>query len=153
VKLLNDRLSVTDLAKFSPPDFFTNPTTHPWRGGLVTSARTSNYPGFQELSDLLKDNGYKTRNPKSFQATYDFTVVNRSINWHKDADIGLIAICLIDSDESLSGANEYTCTGELITRSGSCPMGIGDVVVFDSSRGHAWISGHCCLLATVAVRR
>ena len=73
----------------------------------------------------------------------DITVVNGSAFVHKDKDYGIMAIALIDS--------EYET--QLITRHGGTIMSVGDVVVFDTDKWHAWISHGPCALAGICVRR
>ena len=73
----------------------------------------------------------------------DITQVNGSAFVHTDDDYGIMAITLIDS------AGET----ELITRHGGTRMSVGDVVVFDTDKWHAWISHGFCALAGICVQR
>jgi hypothetical protein len=73
----------------------------------------------------------------------DITVVNGSAYVHTDNDYGIMAITLIDS------AGET----ELITRHGGTRMTVGDVVVFNTDKWHAWISHGPCALAGICVQR
>jgi hypothetical protein len=73
----------------------------------------------------------------------DITIVNGSAFVHTDDDYGIMAITLIDSGGET----------ELITRHGGTRMTVGDVVVFDTDKWHAWISHGPCALAGICVRR
>ena len=73
----------------------------------------------------------------------EITVVNGSAFVHKDKGYGIMAITLIDSADET----------ELITRHGGTRMIVGDVVVFDTNKWHAWISHGPCALAGICVRR
>lgn len=73
----------------------------------------------------------------------DITIVNGSAYVHRDNDYGVMAITLIDSGGET----------ELITRHGGTRMTVGDVVVFDTDKWHAWISHGPCALAGICVRR
>lgn len=54
-----------------------------------------------------------------------------------------MAITLIDSADET----------ELITRHGGTKMIVGDVVLFDTDKWHAWISHGPCALAGICVQR
>jgi hypothetical protein len=69
--------------------------------------------------------------------------VNGSAFVHKDDDYGIMAITLIDS----------VGEAELVTRHGGTRMTVGDVVVFDTDKWHAWISHGPCALAGICVQR
>lgn len=73
----------------------------------------------------------------------DIAVVNGSAFVHTDDDCGVMAIALIDS-VSVGEA-------ELVTRWGGTRMTVGDVVVFDTDKWHAWISHGPAALAGICV--
>ena len=84
------------------------------------------------------------QNPDAAAAVLnDITIINGSVYVHTDDDYGVMAITLIDS------AGET----ELITSRGGVRMRVGDVVVFDTDRWHAWISHGPCAIAGMCVRR
>jgi hypothetical protein len=73
----------------------------------------------------------------------DICIVNGSAFVHTDDDYGIMAITLIDS----------VGEAELVTRHGGTRMTVGDVVVFDTDKWHAWISHGPCALAGICVQR
>lgn len=108
--------------------------------------------GFPELATHLSKQGYAPA-ARRFASTYDLTYVNGPITWHQDEGNGLTTLLLINSTEPITPNHDYTHVGELITSAGPFPMNPGDIVVFNSDSGHAWLSDFLCTFATVFVRR
>lgn len=108
--------------------------------------------GFPELVGHLDEQGYSPSR-RHLNSTCDFTYVNGPIVWHKDKGNGLTALLLVNSTKPSTLAHDYAHVGELITSAGAFPLDPGDIVVFNSNNGHAWLSDFRCTFATVFVRR
>lgn len=89
----------------------------------------------------LKRSGWKSNPDALTLVPADICVVNGSAFVHKDDDYGVMAIALIDS----------VGEAELVTRWGGTKMTVGDVVVFDTDKWHAWISHGPAALAGICV--
>ena len=79
-------------------------------------------------------------------ASVNFLPVNGSVKWHTDAGIGLNVACLVSNDSSIHPLPE------LITNHGALEVSPGDVFVFNSDQGHAWLSHDVCVLASITVK-
>jgi len=124
----------------------------PSRGALGVDRRELEDPGFLDFVNHLGRFGYLPRNSND-GSVYDFTYANGPIPWHTDQGYGLVALLLLEVSVITQLDNEYSHAGELITASGAFPMDPGDIVVFNSDAGHAWLSDYVCTFATVYVRR
>lgn len=122
------------------------------RGQLRVCACSPDESGFPELVGHLNEQGYAPSS-RRFNTTYDFTYVNGPITWHEDQGNGLTALLLVNSTAPSTLAHDYPYVGELITSAGAFPLDPGDIVVFNSDSGHAWLSDFRCTFATVFVRR
>ena len=122
------------------------------RGELSVRSCSPSDVGFPELVDHLDKQGYVSSR-RQYTTTYDFTYVNGSIAWHEDKGNGLTALLLVNSTEPSTLAHDYAHVGELITAAGAFPLDPGDIVIFNSDSGHAWLSDFRCTFATVFVRR
>ena len=89
----------------------------------------------------LKRSGWRPNPDGATCPPADITMVNGSAFVHTASDYGVMAIALIDS----------TGETELVTRYGGTRMTVGDVVVFDTNKWHAWISHGLCALAGICV--
>jgi hypothetical protein len=137
---------VLNLSDFEHPEIFSDETRRPMPGCLKTVTQTLESPGFPGFVAALKEAGYVANN-----LFCDYTVVNGSVGYHTD-DLGLIAICMVDRCSAFKNPNGYPCVGELITPNGSYELAPSDILIFDSSELHAWISGDYSLLATVTIK-
>jgi hypothetical protein len=122
------------------------------RGALGVVPRGLEDPGFLDLVNHLGRSGYLPQNSKG-SSVYDFTYVNGSLPWHTDQGNKLTALLLLEVSDVTMLGHQYSYAGQLITSSGAFPMDPGDIVVFNSDVGHAWLSDHFCTFATVFVRR
>lgn len=89
----------------------------------------------------LERSGWKPNLDALTLVPADICIVNGSAFVHTDDDYGVMAIALIDSVGET----------ELVTRHGGTRMNLGDVVVFDSDKWHAWISHGPAALAGICV--
>ena len=89
----------------------------------------------------LRGSGWQLNPDAATWPPADITIVNGSAFVHTDSDYGVMAIALIDSVGET----------ELVTRYGGTRMTVGDVVVFDTDKWHAWISHGLCALAGICV--
>jgi hypothetical protein len=80
-------------------------------------------------------------------SSVSFLPVNGSIKWHTDSGLGINVACLVGNDSSI-----YPLP-ELITKHGALEVSLGDVFVFNTNLGHAWLSHDLCVLASIAVER
>jgi len=133
------------------------PTTYPSdlrlnRGELCVRTCSPTDFGFPGFVAHLSEQGYAP-STRRYANTYDFTYVNGPITWHRDEGNGLTALLLVNSTEPIATTHDYAHVGELITSAGPFPMNPGDIVVFNSDSGHAWLSDFLCTFATVFVRR
>lgn len=78
--------------------------------------------------------------------TYDFAIVQDSVEWHVDSYCHLSVIMPVEMDYPFTPA-------QLITKHGPLDLRIGDIAVFNASLGHAWINNGYCALATMTVKR
>ena len=123
-----------------------------YRGELHVCPCSPDECGFPELVGHLDEQGYSPSR-RQLVTTYDFTYVNGPIAWHEDKGNGLTALLLVNSTEPSTLAHQYAHVGELITSAGAFPLHPGDIVIFNSDSGHAWLSDFRCTFATVFVRR
>ena len=144
------------LRYFHGTHLFQIPHTPDWRcpypGGLWVHDQNLSCPGFPELVKHLADYGYKPRRTRGM-AQCDFTMTNGSIEDHSDYGNGLVAICLAHVEDPDPANNEYNYDAQLLMRTGAASLNVGSVVVFNSSRNHAWLSGFKCVLASVFVSK
>lgn len=89
----------------------------------------------------LKRSGWRPNPDAAICPPADITIVNGSAFVHTDDDYGVMAIALIDS----------VYEAELVTHWGGTRMTVGDVVVFDTDKWHAWISHGPAALAGICV--
>jgi hypothetical protein len=90
----------------------------------------------------LRRSGWKSNLDAIALVPADICIVNGSAFVHKD-NVGIMAIALIDS----------VGEAELVTSHGGTRMCVGDVVVFDTNKWHAWISHGPAALAGICVQR
>lgn len=123
------------------------------RGDLRVTYPSPGDLGFPALNTHLVEQGYMAACRRRFNHTYDITYTNGSIPWHYDSDYGLLALLLIASNEPESSYHGYSYVGQLVTAAGPFPMDPGDIVVFNSDSGHAWLSDFSCTFATVTLSK
>lgn len=99
---------------------------------------------FDSFIDHLASCGWKPRSAHLY-AEYSLTYCNDSVPWHSDPGFGRVAACLLYRDPCL-----YLDT-QLITKHGPCTMQLGDLIIFDSNHGHAWIGYGPSIFAMVTV--
>jgi hypothetical protein len=96
--------------------------------------------------DYLHTFGYRPRKCKRYDSL-SLTFVNGSCRWHTDPGFGLVACWLLHSD------NDFGDDAQLVTRFGPTDMAVGDLCVFDSDQGHAWLSNGICVMVMATVSR
>ena len=101
---------------------------------------------FPALTALANAAGYLPCKADRY-ALASFLPVNGSVKWHTDAGCGANVACLVSNDSSI-----YPLP-ELITKHGGLEVSPGDVFVFNTSQGHAWLSHDICVLASITVKR
>jgi len=101
---------------------------------------------FPALVGLANAAGYTPCLAKHF-APVNFLPVNGSVKWHTDSGCGVNVACLVDNSRSI-----YSLP-ELITKHGALEVSPGDVFVFNTNQGHAWLSRDVCVLASITVKR
>ena len=115
--------------------------------GEVDSCRASleewDFPALVALANAA---GYTPCQTEWF-ALASFLPVNGSVKWHTDAGCGVNVACLLSNDSS------FYPLPELITKHGALEVTPGDVFVFNTSQGHAWLSHDVCVLASITVKR
>lgn len=123
------------------------------RGELSVTYCAPDELGFNALTTHLNDHSYTPARRRRFSAPYDITYTSGPIPWHRDSDNGLLALLLVASNEPESSYHDYHYVGELITAAGPFSMDPGDIVVFNSDSGHAWLSDFSCTFATVTLSK
>jgi hypothetical protein len=111
-----------------------------WQPGTIEIYSRLPMAMLMSFEQHLKQFGWQVNADAVTRYHHDITMVNGSAYVHKDEDYGIMAIALIDS---------VFCEAELVTRYGGTRMKLGDVVVFDTDKWHAWISHGPCALAGV----
>ena len=101
---------------------------------------------FPALVALANAAGYTPCQTERF-ASVSFLPVNGSVKWHTDPGCGVNVACLVSNNGSIYPSPE------LITKHGALEVSPGDVFVFNTSQGHAWLSHDVCVLASVTVKR
>jgi hypothetical protein len=101
---------------------------------------------FPALARLANAAGYVPCQADSY-ASVNFLPCNGSIKWHTDPGLGVNVACLVNNDSSI-----YPLP-ELITKYGALEVSPGDVFVFNTNQGHAWLSHNVCVLASITVKR
>lgn len=94
----------------------------------------------------LRTCGYRPRACKQYSAL-SLTFVDGACRWHTDPGFGLVACWLVHNENSLGD------DAQLITRHGPLDMKAGDLCVFDSDQGHAWLSNAACVMVMATVSR
>jgi len=122
-----------------------------WEGmvevGLVESYTASLEEwDFPALARLANAAGYLPCKADLY-ASVNFLPCNGSIKWHTDPGSGVNVACLVNHDSSI-----YPLP-ELITKYGALEVNPGDVFVFNTNQGHAWLSHDLCVLASITVKR
>lgn len=148
-------LDESELARFRRPDLSLH---KPVVGGLAIEVRQPTDPGFDSFVEHLDIHGFKPRSLRN--TTCDVMVINGPVEEHTDNN-GLTAICLIRSSLPIQYSDwisshprsEYSQEAQLITHSRTASLNRGDIVVFDSNRPHAWLSGFKCIVASIFVSR
>lgn len=100
--------------------------------------------GFDLYIKHLAQCGWRPRRCVLYQAV-SLTYCNGSVPWHSDPGFGKVAACLVHKKPNLGNVTQ------LITKHGPCDMELGDLIVFDSDHGHAWIGHGTSIFAMVAV--
>ncbi len=80
-------------------------------------------------------------------ASASFILCNGSIKWHTDPGCGVNVAYLVGN-----GGSIYPLP-ELITKHGALEVSPGDVFVFNTDQGHAWLSHDVFVLASITVKR
>ena len=101
---------------------------------------------FPALAALANAAGYAPCK-RVLYASINYVIANGSIKWHTDTGCGTNVACLVSNDNSI-----YPLP-ELITKHGRLEVTPGDVFVFNTNHGHAWISHDVCVLASITVKR
>jgi hypothetical protein len=94
----------------------------------------------------LCDQGYRPRDCKRY-ASLSLTFVDGACRWHTDPGFGIAACWLVHSENGIGD------DAQLITRHGPLDMIEGDLCVFDSDQGHAWLSNAACVMVMATVAR
>jgi hypothetical protein len=94
----------------------------------------------------LRSCGYRPRDCKEF-LPLALTFVNGACRWHTDPSYGIVACWLVHSENTLDS------DAQLITRHGPLDMRTGDLCVFNSNYGHAWLSNAPCVMVMATVAR
>jgi hypothetical protein len=102
---------------------------------------------FPRLLEHLDRYGYSFRSFKTYYAPITYTWVKGSACEHTDPGFGKVAGWLI-YDKRIN----YN-PPELMTRHGSTPVRVGDIVIFNSDLPHAWLSNGVCILAMVQIKK
>jgi hypothetical protein len=101
---------------------------------------------FPKLIEIAAAAGYEPWDAQMY-ASCNFLTINGSVKWHTDIGSGINVSCLVVSEDYLGALPE------LITRWGALELRAGDVFVFNSNKGHAWVSQDFCALASITVRK
>jgi hypothetical protein len=127
---------------------------HPQRNWeeMVEVGQVESYPAsldewdFPALARLANAAGYVPCQTGIY-ASVNFLPCNGSIKWHTDPGSGVNVACLVGN-----GGSIYSLP-ELITKHGALEVSPGDVFVFNTNQGHAWLSHDVCVLASITVKR
>jgi hypothetical protein len=133
------------------PDFSMQPLVH---GEVETQGKNLLSPGFKQLLQVAQISGYEPRECRLYQSC-SHVVVNGSVSWHEDYSLGVVASTVIAAFDSNGDEVEVSSTtGELQLLTNTLKPFVvpGDVFIFDTSRGHAWISPFRCVLAQMTVK-
>ena len=113
-----------------------------WGPGMIDSVGAVPESVLAAIEPVLSRAGWELED-RIGQHSHDITVVNGAAFSHTDCDYGTVAIALVDYP--------LKAKTELITRHGGMEMRLGDVVIFDSDKWHAWIAHGPCALAALCV--
>jgi hypothetical protein len=116
-------------------------------GEVESRTSTPDEWSFPQLVNVAVTAGYAPCHAWGGYASVSFLSVNGSVKWHTDPGSGINVACLVSHETNLYAKPE------LITRHGAMEISTGEVFVFDSNKGHAWISQEVCVLASITVRR
>lgn len=94
----------------------------------------------------LRDCGYHPRDCRRYPSL-SLTFVEGACRWHTDPGFGIVACWLVHSENSLGD------DAQLITRHGPLDMSQGDLCVFDSDHGHAWLSNAACVMVMATLSK
>lgn len=108
------------------------------------SVAPDDFPDWVAFIGHLRQCGWRPRACNRY-SEYTYTYVNGSCPWHEDPGFGKVAACL------LHRYSDLCITTQLITKHGGCDLRLGDLVVFDSDYGHAWIGHGPSVFAMVTV--
>ena len=110
---------------------------------------------FKHFFALIEESGYRITNDTSYQSL-SLTSCRGSVGEHDDPGYGLVALWLV----RLRGLNRgrYTQWGDAPELYASRKWGmvrLGDVVIFNASKKHAWLVNGTChmLMQTVTKKR
>jgi hypothetical protein len=110
---------------------------------------------FKQFSALIEENGYSITDNTSY-ASLSLTSCRGSVGEHDDPGYGLVALWLV----RIKGLNRgrYAQWGDVPELYASRKWGrvqLGDVVVFNASKKHAWLVNGTChmLMQTVTKKR
>jgi hypothetical protein len=109
----------------------------------ITSLDEWDFPALARLANAA---GYVPCQTGRY-ASVTFLPCNGSIKWHTDPGSGVNVACLVGN-----GGSIYPLP-ELITKHGALEVSLGDVFVFNTNLGHAWLSHDLCVLASITVKR
>lgn len=112
----------------------------------VEHQRIENQCPIGRAINLLEDNGWTPRGTKSRYPAQCVLGIGESIPLHDDPGNGVVAVTLL-------GKEHWHPDAQLITRHGGIQMDIGDTVIFDANKGHAWVCNTRTIAVSVCVKK
>ena len=102
---------------------------------------------------ILVDNGYATRESQLF-ASLSLTYCKGSVQPHDDEGFGLAALWLVSVKPLHKHQREFYPEKPLIYSSKQwLDVRLGEIIVFDTDKEHAWLSNYHCSMIMQTVRR
>lgn len=98
------------------------------------------------LFDVLKEHNYQRRKCRYYNSL-SLTYINGACRWHTDPGFGVVACWLVHCE------NDCGYNAQLITKHGALEMFENSLCIFDSNKGHAWISNAICVMVMATITR
>lgn len=104
----------------------------------------------QQFFSLIQENGYKPTSSTPY-ADLSLTACHGSIGEHDDPGYGLVALWLIHIT-GLNRGQDWT-NPELYASRMWKMIRLGDIIVFNANKRHAWLSNSTCYMLMQTIRK
>ena len=119
--------------------------------GEVYDTGISKEPCFDFFQLLIK-NGYATRN-STYYSSLSLTYCKGSIELHRDERFGLVALWLVNVKPLHKSQQGIGLRPSFYSSRQWLELRIGEIIIFDASKEHAWLSNYHCSMIIQTVRR